>query len=550
MKDSFKSFVNNLILKIKSYFTVEKRWVGLFAVVVMVITSLPYVLGWLVQGDQWYFTGFIFGVEDGNSYIAKMLRGSVGDWLFRTPYTAYSQEGAFVYFPFILLGKFSNSPNQHEKLLLLYHVARFFMGICMILATYDFVSVFIHKIQLRRWALFVAILGGGLGWLLVVFGASDFLGSLPLEYYSPESFGFLHLLGLPHLAMARALFLWGMVLYLKSDKKKKGVYAGLLWLVAGLFQPISIAIAWIVIGAHNLIFIFRFYYQRTKTGNFDSSVLRSWLIPGIHAVLISSPIVVYVLFFFNVDPIMKVWSTQNLILSPHPGHYLFAYGLLVIMVIIGFWGRFKESQPKEWLLLVWIVIFPLLVYAPYPLQRRLAEGFWVALTVLVFIAYEYPNSKLPRKSKYLLLLVFPSTLFLLVGGILFSIKPVPPLFRPHDEIVAFNYLAKNSDGEAVVLSSFETGNPLPAWAPVFVVIGHGPESVNLSKLQPRVNSFFQTDTSMNQRIELLEEFNVAYVFWGPNERHLGDWQPKLEPYLSLVHQSGEYYIYQVDLSKK
>ena len=74
----------------------ERRWVFNFAIVVLIITSLPYVLGYWAQNDEWVFSGFVFGVEDGNSYIAKMLNGAAGDWLFRTPYTAYPQQGMVV----------------------------------------------------------------------------------------------------------------------------------------------------------------------------------------------------------------------------------------------------------------------------------------------------------------------------------------------------------------------------------------------------------------------------------------------------------------------
>ncbi|MGD8633386.1 MAG: hypothetical protein PVF85_07435, partial [Anaerolineales bacterium] len=63
------------------------RCFWLFAALVAILTSIPYVLGFAAQGSDWAFTGFVFGVEDGNSYIAKMLLGSSGDWLFRSPYS-------------------------------------------------------------------------------------------------------------------------------------------------------------------------------------------------------------------------------------------------------------------------------------------------------------------------------------------------------------------------------------------------------------------------------------------------------------------------------
>src|SRR3990172_1396199 len=72
----------------------ERRWVILFAVLVMAATSLPTLFGYTFEGENWRFTGFVFAVEDGNSYLAKMARGAAGEWLFQTPYTAWPQRGA------------------------------------------------------------------------------------------------------------------------------------------------------------------------------------------------------------------------------------------------------------------------------------------------------------------------------------------------------------------------------------------------------------------------------------------------------------------------
>ncbi len=169
----------------------ERRWVIGFAIVVMLVTTLPYLLGYAVQGTNWRFTGFIFGVEDGNSYIAKMLSGAYGAWLFRTPYTAVHQNGALAFLPYLLLGKLSAPPGEHEQLVALFQTFRLFAGFFAILATYDFLALFIENIRARRWGLILAILGAGLGWLLVLLGYGQMLGSMPLDFYSPESFGFL-----------------------------------------------------------------------------------------------------------------------------------------------------------------------------------------------------------------------------------------------------------------------------------------------------------------------------------------------------------------------
>jgi len=106
----------------------ERRWVMIFATIVMLITTIPYLVGYASQGQEWRFTGFIFGVEDGNSYIAKMLLGSSGSWMFRTPYTASYQRGVIAFLPYILLGKLAQGSGVHEQLVALYHLFRIGAG--------------------------------------------------------------------------------------------------------------------------------------------------------------------------------------------------------------------------------------------------------------------------------------------------------------------------------------------------------------------------------------------------------------------------------------
>jgi hypothetical protein len=99
--------------------------------------------------------------------------------------------------------------------------------------------------------------------------------------------------------------------------------------------------------------------------------------------------------------------------------------------------------------------------------------------------------------------------------------------------------------DPVVLSSYDTGNALPAWASVYVVIGHGPESVNFAELDPRVRGFYQIETSDHSRQSLIQEFGVDYVFWGPKEKLLGEWNPDNAAYLHRVYQQGDYVLFEV-----
>jgi hypothetical protein len=148
-------------------------------------------------------------------------------------------------------------------------------------------------------------------------------------------------------------------------------------------------------------------------------------------------------------------------------------------------------------------------------------------------------------------LLFPSTILLFMGGLLAAGQPREPLFLPKDVVKVFLSLRQHADPGAVVLSSFDIGNALPAWAPFRVVIGHGPESVGLSELSRQVTAFYDHNTPDSERLGLISDLNIRYVFWGPNERSLAiqvnhqPWDPHQAYYLREINRSGDYTVFEV-----
>jgi hypothetical protein len=531
-----------------------RRWALAFAIAVMLVTSIPYLLGFTAQGDGWRFTGFVFAVEDGNSYIAKMLGGSAGAWLFRTPYTADPQRGVLAFLPYLLLGKLAAPTGLHEQLVAIFHIFRMAAGCLVLLATYDFLAFFLDDERLRRWGLVMAALGGGLGWVLLLIGRDMWMGSMPLEFYSPEAFGFLALYGIPHLAAARAAMLWGLLFYLRATMPggQPGWHAvlkaGVCWLVAALFQPLTALVMGMVFGVHLLALGLSNLWKQRRMQGADWEGWRRAVRFVLLAFIFPAPFLVYNTLAFSLDPYLKTWTAQNLILSPSVTHYLLAYVLLLPFLPLGARNLLREKSWAGWMLIAWVLAFPLLAYAPVNLQRRLVEGVWLALVVIS--AYSVRSERQPgvswRSYQLTSLLIFPSTIILLAIGFLASSRPSTPLFHPAQETAAYEYLAEIATPGSVVLASYPTGNALPAWAPVRVLIGHGPESAYLKNLQPRLQRLFRTETEDEERRAFLGEFRISYLYYGPAEMSLGGWDPDTAAYLENIYEQGPYTIYRVN----
>jgi hypothetical protein len=190
----------------------EWRAVLVYAAALMLLTCIPYALAWLNAGDTQAFSGFLFGVDDGNSYIGKMRLGAQGLWDFRLFYTAEPHDSApLIFLPYIIPGQITHlfisdtDSALHGVLVGTYHFLRVVFGLFLILVIYRFIAAFLALPKTRFLALLLATIGGGLGWLAIIGG------ELPPEFYIPEGFTFLILFSLPHLALARAFLLLGLL---------------------------------------------------------------------------------------------------------------------------------------------------------------------------------------------------------------------------------------------------------------------------------------------------------------------------------------------------
>ncbi len=520
----------------------EWGWVAGFAALVLALTTLPYLLAASASNGEWRFGGFLWGVEDGNSYIAKMGQGAQGAWLFTLPYSSEPQQGVLIYPFYLWLGKLAGP--DHEAQVWVYHAARLGLGFALLLVSYSFLAEFLPHPNQRRWGLALVGLGGGLGWLLILLGGARerVLGSLPIDFISPEAYTFLILYGLPHLAAARCLFLLSLLAY----HRRAGLWAGLALFGVSLVQPLYVLVAWAIMGMDVAL---GWLFERSRAPypappQFTAAVV---------AVSLSAPLVLYTVYLFAADPLLKQWGAQNVLTSPHPVHYLLGYGLLLIFAIPG-WRALRGQNPALARLVGgWALLAPILLYLPIPPQRRLIEGFQLplaALAVLGLTATGFCERKRGGWQRWLAPSVFglnlPTSAMLLAGGVLVARMPGLPLYQPVDRLAAFEWLAHNVRPGQVGLSAFETGNALPAYTPLVAYVGHGPETVFLAEKLPRVAAFYQVSTSSVDRRALLADGRIAIVIFGPNERLLGDFNPDLaRDYLRWRFSVGNYSIYEV-----
>jgi len=282
------------------------------------------------------------------------------------------------------------------------------------------------------------------------------------------------------------------------------------------------------------------------------------------SIVISSPLVIYTTVILGLDPVLKYWMAQNRLPSPHPLHYILAYG---VYLILGVWGwralthspvspsPLLPSSPPTSLRLSrflagWGLVVPLLLYAPISTQRRLVEGFQLPL---VIVSVWVLTVTLRRFRRWLLpltlALTLPTAVVLVAGGLVGTVQPAEPVYHPAAELEMFGWLRTQAAPGQVALSAYDTGNVLPAYTPLIAYIGHGPETIHLEEKAPRVARFYQAGTSEAERRALLAEGRVSWVILGPAERALGDFDPSINSaaaaYLRREYSAAGYAVYRV-----
>ncbi len=533
----------------------EWRWVLAWILVVLIITSIPYVIGWLRSTPERVFGGFVIAIEDGYSYLAKMQEGARGAWLFQLPYTSEPHTPTLFYLFHLLLGKIA--ALFQLPLTVTYHLARLALDGLLLGVVYRFIALFTAWRAVRRIAFLLIVFGGGLGWLLLLAGQGNWLGSIPIDLISPEAYTFLILYALPHLALARTFMLLGLIVLWKKPETglRSAALAGLCWLVMGIIVPFYVA----VIGA---IVLAALIADSVALHRFNRRAWGRALLAG----LITVPPLIYTAVIYITDPIWKVWADQLVILSPHPLHYVLGYlvvGSLALIGIVKTW-RQRVVDPK---LIGWLIAVPLLLYLPFNSQRRLIEGWQIPLSICAAIGLAYGVLPAWRKSRVVrrltqqrrytahglrawllasfVLLLGATYVLLLVEQSARMIAQQPPSFRTGGEVAALHWLDQRVTYEDVILSSYETGNFLPAIVGAKAFLGHGPETAYSEAKRQLVHQFYAADTSDEWRRSFLRQWPITYVFQGPLEQQPGTVDLSHAGYLTLEYDRDGYQIYRV-----
>ncbi len=530
----------------------EIRPVLVMAAVVMAVTIVPYAAALYLGAPDQVFGGFIWGVDEGNAYMAWIRQASEGRVLLANQYTTEPQNPHFFNLFFSFCGAISAAADMPP--IIVFRALRVIGGIFTLGSFYWLVSLLTADRWVRRSALGLCALGSGLGWLVVyAHEAGIDLGLRPIDVgvwwqVQPEAVTFLSAqlnplfiisMGLMCLVMGYAL------IALETSSRPAAVLSGAVLLVLGNVHTYDIFPVHFALG---LWIIFGLCTRRYRLK--DAATTYAMIF------LVALPAPLWSYWAANQDPAYMakaLTDTKTLGLV----NYLVGYGLLGVLALVGLVAALRRptraddpaTRPNQHHLLLfpalWILAHCIALVLPVSFQRKMIEGLHMPISMLAGVGVVFlgrlltrrpeqaGNQKLVRRQMAMVViaavaLTVPSNM-VFVAQCMENVRTnnemllevlVPPIYMSGDYAGAVRWLAGESQAGEVVFSSSLIGSHIPAHAPCTVYIGHWAETLQFGRKLGDVMRFYAPGSGVD-RAATVRQLGLAYVMYGPYERMLG-----------------------------
>jgi hypothetical protein len=593
MKDEAESLISRLsLLALSALRDVWPIWLA-----VVFLTTLPYVAAALRTPTGYVFTGVLTAYDDTFSYFAWMRQSADGHLLMCDPYTSEPQQCEFFLPLWNMLGFFSRV--THVPIALAFHLARVLAALGLLIVARAVAGGILKSRRRVRYSLWLYALSGGLGWVVYafknggdLFGSGQAAGSADLNL--PEAIAFRSMFSQVHFVVGTTLVCGAIALFFSAMVEKKtarALKAGMLVSLLAVVHPYMVVVVCGVAGVALLGFRWlndrseqlrintlsdppfrslrssRFFAslrgefpsqrrkeprraqraQKNKTV-FVAAAFAAGAIPGVG----------YLIHLNRSNEVLREWLRITDTFSPPPLEYVLGFGIVGALAVVGFrlmWGR---REPYGRLLLTWAVVQAALLYAPVSYQRRFVEGLQLPLAIaasvgLFWIARRAFKGRFAMRNRKVFMagaLAFASltNVGFVVGQMVArgtgSGSTDPRRYLRADFIAAMNWLKDYSEPDAVLFSSYLTGNVAPSMTGLRVFLGHYAQTLHSDEKGAQVTAFYTNVMAEQTARELFAEHRVRYVIYGQFEREIsGSFAPP--NWLTLAYRTGQVEVFEV-----
>jgi len=283
------------------------------------------------------------------------------------------------------------------------------------------------------------------------------------------------------------------------------------------------------------------------------------------------PSLLFNLWLFRTNPVMRAWDLQNVLLTPGPRRLAIAFGVGGLLSAIAL-AAFRKLGRNQLVMAAWLLSTLTVIHLPLRFQRRMIGGVQFPLAVLATAAIALVI--VPALCRWIGTRPFRVLDRVGYGTLAVALAVAPlQLATPYylqkmersrlgsaedfswvdwESWQAFLALEAVTPPESTVIASHETGTYIPALSGKRCVVGHYALTVDSEHKTDSVARFFREGEDDRWRVSFLRRWSVDYLLFTRHERALGDFDPDSRPWLREVFAAGSdpetrAVLYEIDL---
>ena len=388
-------------------------------------------------------------------------------------------------------------------------------------------------------------------------------------WWTPEMSTFFSLMLFPHfiaafIAMIAVALLMMRAWEHREDSWRKGVrysvYAGLVLSALTFFHPYDTVTMVAVMGLAPLLL-----------GLADKRWPWPELLHSAIGCAVLWPSLLFNMWLFRTNPVMRAWDLQNVLLTPEPKRLVIAFGVGGLLSAVALLA-FRKLDRTHLVMVAWLLSTLAVIHLPLRFQRRMIGGVQFPLAVLATAAIALVI--VPALCRYIGTRPFRVPDRVGYGALAVALAVAPlQIATPYylqklersrlgtaedfswiewESWQALLALEAVTPPDSTVIASAETGTYIPALSGKRCVVGHYALTVDSEHKKDCVARFFREGEGDPWRISFLRRWSVDYLLFTQHERALGSFDPASRPWLREVFAAGSdpetrAVLYEIDL---
>jgi hypothetical protein len=516
---------------------------------VWVVTTAPYFYGFTITSPDRFFTGLLIDVPDHAQYWSWVTASRAGLFISDTM-TPEPNPPVFMNVMMWLLARTQSSLSLSFGAL--FQVWRLSAIVVLVLALRAFLNTLVRNESVRWTALWLALVGSGFGWLLIVAKTGLHLPEAPYpsDIYTVEPNTFLGLLAYPYLPLAQAFVLLSCIGVWRAQvlNDRRGiVLAGVSAFAGTALHAYDALVIYTAIGAYALV-------TWVRARQFPVRLFAA----GIFVVACSAPVVLYYTRLTSGTELWQSILTQYAnagVWTPRHIHLVILMGLPLVLAAAAVATR---TIPDEGAVFAasWSIAGLGLIYVPTVYQIKMLAAWQFPLAILA--AHFWHARALPWLPK--MISWKTATIGLVVAASMTNIylylwrftelrHQETPYYLHRDEAEALDWMSTHATADDVALAPERLGQFTPNYGRTRAYLAHWAMTNRFYERRENVSRFFGTATD-SWHEALLSREGVTMVVCSTFGSGAIAFDPKAAAYLQEAYVSPVVQIYRVRRSEK